>query len=94
MQGRGSNKRHTLALGSSEETQRMAAQQPAQQTNSQPRTRRSGLLTVMERPPGKFSVLYCCNHCTFFKLSVSKISLKKLLCKIYSTANLCFVFPN
>ncbi|XP_075222290.1 serine/threonine-protein kinase SIK3-like isoform X2 [Lycorma delicatula] len=51
MQGRGSNKRHTLALGSSEETQRIASQQPAQQTNSQQRTRRSGLLTVMERPP-------------------------------------------
>uniref|UniRef100_A0A1B6H4M6 non-specific serine/threonine protein kinase n=1 Tax=Cuerna arida TaxID=1464854 RepID=A0A1B6H4M6_9HEMI len=46
MQGRGSMQRHTL--GTSEEAQR---KQPQGQTSSQQRTRRSGLLTVMERPP-------------------------------------------
>lgn len=52
IQGRGSCHRHTLALGSSEEAQRkLATQQPAAQPSGQQRTRRSGLLTVMERPP-------------------------------------------
>ncbi|KAG8283325.1 hypothetical protein J6590_021226 [Homalodisca vitripennis] len=46
MQGRGSMQRHTL--GTSEEAQR---KQPQGQSSSQQRTRRSGLLTVMERPP-------------------------------------------
>jgi hypothetical protein len=55
MHGRGNSKRHTLALGSAEEVQeaqrKMQQQQPQQQ---QPmRTRRTGLHTVMERPPGK-----------------------------------------
>lgn len=52
MQGRGSCHRHTLAMGSSEEAQRKITQQPVTQTSGQQRTRRSGLLTVMERPPG------------------------------------------
>ncbi|XP_054260207.1 serine/threonine-protein kinase SIK3-like isoform X2 [Macrosteles quadrilineatus] len=47
MKGRGSMQRHTL--GTSEEAQR---KQPQSATAPQPRTRRSGLLTVMERPPG------------------------------------------
>ncbi|KAK9509203.1 hypothetical protein O3M35_006567 [Rhynocoris fuscipes] len=44
MEGRGCNKRHTVATGS-DDTHRM-------QQAVQPRTRRSGLPTVTERPPG------------------------------------------
>lgn len=55
MQNRGNNKRHTLALGSTDEIHDSQLKQ-LQQTQSQPssasRTRRTGLLTVMERPPG------------------------------------------
>jgi hypothetical protein len=79
MHGRGNSKRHTLALGSAEEVQevqrKMQQQQPQQQ--QQPiRTRRTGLHTVMERPPGKhlclsavyklrgFNVFFFCRcHC-------------------------------
>jgi predicted alpha/beta superfamily hydrolase len=58
MHGRGNTKRHTLALGSAEEVQeaqrKMVQQQQQQQQQQQPmRTRRTGLHTVMERPPGK-----------------------------------------
>ncbi|XP_023703569.1 serine/threonine-protein kinase SIK3 isoform X4 [Cryptotermes secundus] len=60
MHGRGNSKRHTLALGSAEEVQEvqrlMQQQQPQQQQQQQPmRTRRTGLHTVMERPPGRES---------------------------------------
>ncbi|KAL0281085.1 UNVERIFIED_CONTAM: hypothetical protein PYX00_002182 [Menopon gallinae] len=57
MEKRGNNKRHTLALGSVDEVQKLQSSSSQQQsTNSTPssssRTRRTGLLTVMERPPG------------------------------------------
>jgi Uncharacterized protein (ATP-grasp superfamily) len=63
MHCRGNSKRHTLALGSAEEfqeAQRKMQQQQQQQQQQQEkppqqqtmRTRRTGLQTVMERPPG------------------------------------------
>ena len=57
MNRRGNAKRHTLAMASAEEVQeaqrKMAQQQQQQQQQQQPiRTRRTGLHTVMERPPG------------------------------------------
>lgn len=48
MEGRGGNKRHTVATSASEDSHRQL---------NQPRTRRSGLPTVTERPPGNFVCL-------------------------------------
>lgn len=56
MEKRGGNKRHTLALGNVEECEKLQSSGPLQSSNnstpSSSRTRRTGLLTVMERPPG------------------------------------------
>ncbi|KAK6645412.1 hypothetical protein RUM43_001689 [Polyplax serrata] len=55
MEKRGNSKRHTLALGSVDEVEKLQKSgQQASSTSSTPgssRTRRTGLLTVMERPP-------------------------------------------
>ena len=50
MQSRGHNKRHTLAMANAEEVQEMQRKVTGQHSN---RVRRTGLVTVMERHPGK-----------------------------------------
>lgn len=58
MEKRGNSKRHTLALGSVDEVEKLQTTSGSQQSSSSStpssssRTRRTGLLTVMERPPG------------------------------------------
>lgn len=55
MEKRGNSKRHTLALGSVDEVEKLQTSGQQTSSNSTPgssRTRRTGLLTVMERPPG------------------------------------------
>ncbi|XP_068081094.1 serine/threonine-protein kinase SIK3 isoform X2 [Anabrus simplex] len=52
MEGRGNSKRHTLAMASTEEVQEAQRKMMLQQQQPN-RTRRTGLLTVMERPPGR-----------------------------------------
>nr|CAD7444367.1 unnamed protein product [Timema bartmani] len=52
MQCRGNSKRHTLAMASAEEVQEAQRKMVQLQQQQPMRTRRTGLLTVMERPPG------------------------------------------
>ena len=73
MEKRGNNKRHTLALGSVDEVEKLQTSSPQSSNNSpaaSSRTRRTGLLTVMERPPGEFK--------SFFFLSLSLFLIKTL----------------
>nr|CAD7423082.1 unnamed protein product [Timema monikensis] len=51
MQCRGNSKRHTLAMASAEEVQEAQRKMVQLQQQQPMRTRRTGLLTVMERPP-------------------------------------------